>query len=86
MNRYVIRSTTRNKQEFYLAKSSGKYYWTEDEDNEDIAFIATAKRTEFERYIIDREDIFVTIKTEEDIDYIDFLRVADSYVARTYHR
>ena len=86
MNRYVIRSTTRNKQEFYLAKSNGKYRWTEDEDDEDIVFITTAKRAEFERYIIDREEIFVTIKTEEDIDYIDFLRVSDSYVARTYHR
>ena len=86
MNRYIVQSTTRNKQEFYLAKSNDKYYWTEDEDNEDIVFLTRAKRTEFERHVIDREEIFVTIKTEEDIDYIDFLRVSDSYIVRTYHR
>ena len=85
-DKYIIRATTKEGKEYYLAAYSdtGLLYWSSSY-SDTILILTRANTNVYKRKIVDRHPMSLSVNENEPIDHIDFMRLGDiTHTVSTY--
>lgn len=86
-DKYIIRATTKEGKEYYLAAYSdtGLLYWSSSSYSDTIVIHTKDSINAYKRKIVDRHPMFRSVRGNELIDHIDFMQLGDiTHTVSTY--